>query len=304
MLSIVLSRTNGARTVDPTQIAVAQLAITVAEPDANRQAAADAVAEAAAAGAQLVVLPELCDSGYVFDSADETRRLATPAADSATLRQWHDLATRHGLVIVGGFCELSADDRLYNSAALVDRSGTRALYRKAHLWDTEKLIFTPGDAAPPVTNLGFGRVALMICYDLEFPEWVGLAALGRADVIAAPVNWPATGPPPAGERPAEIIRTQAGASVNAVFVAVADRCGAERGTDWVGGSVIIGPDGYPLAGPADPGKPAVLTAACELPRARDKSTSPRNDVLTDRRPVLYAGLNTGGEAWQRQNGQD
>ena len=94
-------------------------------------------------------------------------------------------------------------------------------------------------------------------------------------------------------RPAEIIRTQADASVNAVFVAVADRCGAERGTDWVGGSVIIGPDGYPLAGPADPGKPAVLTAACELPRARDKSTSPRNDVLTDRRPVLYASLNTG-----------
>ena len=71
--------------MDPIQVAVAQLAITVGEPDANRQAAADAVAEAAAAGARLVVLPELCDSGYVFD----------------------------------------ADDRLYNSAALVDASGTR-----------------------------------------------------------------------------------------------------------------------------------------------------------------------------------
>ena len=75
--------------MDPTQIAVAQLAITVAEPDANRQAAADAVAEAAAAGARLVVLPELCDSGYVFDTADpaaEARGLAAPVADSATLR--------------------------------------------------------------------------------------------------------------------------------------------------------------------------------------------------------------------------
>ena len=65
-----------------TVVAVAQLAITVAEPDANRRAAADAVAEAAAAGARLVVLPELCDSGYVFESADEARRLAAPAADS------------------------------------------------------------------------------------------------------------------------------------------------------------------------------------------------------------------------------
>ena len=64
--------------VDPTLIAVAQLAITVAEPDANRRAAADAVAEAAAAGARLVVLPELCDSGYVFDAAD-------PAAEA---RAW------------------------------------------------------------------------------------------------------------------------------------------------------------------------------------------------------------------------
>jgi len=138
--------------VDPTLIAVAQLAITVAEPDANRRAAADAIAEAAAAGARLVVLPELCDSGYVFDAADpaaEARGLAAPAADSTTLRQWHELAARHRLVIVGGFCELGADGRLYNSAALVDASGTRAVYRKAHLWDSEKLVFTPGDAALP-----------------------------------------------------------------------------------------------------------------------------------------------------------
>jgi predicted amidohydrolase len=73
--------------VDPTLIAVAQLAITVAEPDANRRAAADAVAEAAAAGARLVVLPELCDSGYVFDAADpaaEARGLAAPATARRT----------------------------------------------------------------------------------------------------------------------------------------------------------------------------------------------------------------------------
>src|SRR5690349_9849856 len=133
MLSIVLSRRREHAKVDPTLIAVAQLAITVAEPDANRRAAADAVAEAAAAGARLVVLPELCDSGYVFDAADpaaEARGLAAPAADSTTLRQWHELAARHRLVIVGGFCELGADGRLYNSAALVDASGTRAVYRR------------------------------------------------------------------------------------------------------------------------------------------------------------------------------
>jgi len=188
----------------PTVIAVAQLAITVAELDANRRAAAAAVAEAAAAGARLVVLPELCDSGYVFDAADpaaEARSLAAPAAESITLRQWHTLAGQHRLVIVGGFCELGGDGRLYNSAALVDASGTRAVYRKAHLWDKEKLVFTPAGAAPPVVDTEIGQVAVMICYDLEFPEWVRLAALDGAELIAAPVNWPAySGRPGNGPR--------------------------------------------------------------------------------------------------------
>jgi len=276
--------------VDPTQVAVAQLAITVAEPDANRQAAAEAVAEAAAAGARLVVLPELCDSGYVFDPADpaaEARGLAAPVAGNVTLGQWRELAARHRLVIVGGFCELGADGRLYNSAALVDASGTRAVYRKVHLWDKEKLVFTPGDAALPVVDTDVGRVAVMICYDLEFPEWGRLAALHGADLVAAPVNWPAYSWP-AGERPAEVVKAQAAAATNGVFVAVADRCRTERGVSWISGSLIVGPDGYPLAGPVLADQPAVLTAACDLPRARDKSLSGDNDLLADRRPELYA----------------
>jgi predicted amidohydrolase/dienelactone hydrolase len=275
----------------PAVIAVAQLAIAIGEPDANRKAAAAAVAEAAAAGARLVVLPELCDSGYVFgDDADrataEARSLASPAGDNVTLRQWQGLAAEHGLVIVGGFCELGASGRLYNSAAVVDASGTRAVYRKAHLWDKEKLVFTPGDAPPPVVDLGFGRVGVMICYDLEFPEWVRLPALAGADLIAAPVNWPAAAHP-AGERPAEVIKAQAGAATNGVFVAVADRCQDERGVSWISGSLIAGPDGYPLAGPVLDDRPAVLTVACDLPRARDKSLSGDNDLLADRRPALY-----------------
>lgn len=274
--------------MDPSQtvVAVAQLAIAVAEPDANRRAVADAVAEAAAAGARFVVLPELSDSGYVFDSADEARRLAAPAAESVTLRQWRTLAGQHGLVIVGGFCELGADGLLYNSAALVDASGTRAVYRKAHLWDKEKLVFTPGDAAPPVVDTEIGRIAVMVCYDLEFPEWARLAALDGADLIAAPVNWPGYSPP-AGERAAEVVKAQAAAATNGVFVAVADRCRTERGVSWISGSFIAGPDGYPLAGPVLADRPVVLTAACDLPRARDKSVSGHNDLMADRRPELY-----------------
>ena len=274
-----------------TVIAVAQVALALGELDANRQAASAAIAEAAAAGARLVVLPELSDSGYMFSDADEARSYATPAATSATLHEWRSLAGRHDLAIAGGFCELGPDGRLYNSAAIVDASGTRAVYRKAHLWDAEKKIFTPGDDAPPVVELPFGNVALMICYDLEFPEWVRLAALGGADLIAVPVNWAASGTPaPPGERSGEVIAAQAAASSNGVFIAVADRCGSERGVDWLGGSVIIRRGGYPATGPLCEDRAVVLTTTIDLPLARDKRISELNDLFTDRRPELYRRL--------------
>jgi dienelactone hydrolase len=115
---------------------------------------------------------------------------------------------------------------------------------------------------------------------------VRLAALAGADLIAAPVNWPAASWP-AGERPAEVIKVQAAAATNGVFVAVADRSRTERGVDWISGSVIVDPGGYPLAGPVLADRPAVLTANCDLISARDKSLDGDNDLLADRRPALY-----------------
>ena len=275
-----------------TLIAAAQFGPVLGDPDANRATAAGAVRDAAAQGARLVVLPELSDSGYVFTGPDEARALATRAADSPTLNQWRDLAAAHGCAVVGGFCELGDDDLLYNSAALVDESGTRAVYRKTHLWDREKLIFTPGADAPPVVSLPYGQVAVMICYDLEFPEWARLAALDGADLIAAPVNWPAA-PCPAGERPAEVTKVQADASVNGVYVVVADRCGVERGVDWISGTLIAGPEGYLLAGPVLADHPALLVADCDLAAARDKRINEHNDLLADRRPELYPRVTSG-----------
>ena len=179
-----------------TVVAACQLSLAIGDPDGNLAAAAGAVESAAAAGAGLVVLPELCDSGYVFRDTAEARTLASPAADSAALRQWQALAARHHTVIAGGFCELAPDGRLFNSAALVDDSGVRAVYRKAHLWDAESDFFTPGTAPPPVVDTAFGRIGMMICYDAEFPEWVRAPALAGADLLAVPTNWPAEPVPP------------------------------------------------------------------------------------------------------------
>jgi 5-aminopentanamidase len=267
-------------------VAACQVGLRVGEVAGNRATALEAVRAAAAAGAGIIVLPELTPSGYVFESLAEARSLSEPA-DGPTVTQWAAEAARLGVIIVGGFSELGPDGLLYNSAALVDPGGVRAVYRKVHLWDAESDFFVPGSAPPPVVDTEHGRIAMMICYDVEFPEWVRQPALAGADLLAVPTNWPAE-PVPPGERPMVVANVQTQAFANHMFIAAACRVGEERGVSWVGGSVIAAPSGYPLAGPAGDTEPEVLVARCDLLAARSKATSERNDPHRDRRPALYA----------------
>jgi predicted amidohydrolase len=270
-------------------VACCQLALRVGESAADRAACRSAIAGAAREGAQIVVLPELANSGYVFADAAEARRCAE-GLDGETVTEWSSLAGEHDLVIVGGLCELDrAAGVLRNSAVIIDAAGVRAVYRKAHLWDRELLVFEPGREPPPVVDTVHGRIGAMVCYDVEFPEWVRLAALDGAQLLCVPTNWPHE-PRPDGERPAEVIRVQANASVNRMFIAACDRAGTERGVPWVSGTVIVGPDGFPLAGPVCDDRALTILARCRLADARRKRISPRNHVIEDRRPELYAAV--------------
>jgi predicted amidohydrolase len=243
------------------------------------------IGRAAAAGAEVVVLPELAASGYVFAHAAEARRRAE-SGTGPTMDLYVKLSATHQIMIIGGWCEESGTEQPYNSAALVDRGALLANYRKTHLWGREKLIFMPGECRPPVIHTRLGAIGVLICYDLEFPELVGEMARRGAQLIAAPSNWPAEVPVPLGERPVEAIKAQAAAAVNRIAIAVADRCGPERGVTWTGASLVCGPDGYLLAGPAV-GEPVLLWADVDLAAALDKRLGPHNDALADRRPELY-----------------
>jgi predicted amidohydrolase len=269
----------------PVRVAACQVSLRIGEVGRNLATARQAILAAADAGAKIVVLPELTPSGYVFSDAAEARSAAEPVGGQA-VTGWAELAGRHDLVIVGGFCELGEHGQVFNSAVVVDPDGVRAVYRKAHLWDAEADFFVPGDAEPPVADTRHGRIAVMICYDVEFPEWVRLPALAGADLLAVPTNWPAE-PVPPGERPMVVANVQVAAFANRMFVAAACRCGAERGVSWTGCSLIAGPDGYPLAGPAGADDPELLLADCDLPLARNKASSARNDAHADRRTDLY-----------------
>ena len=115
----------------------------------NRDLTAQAIAEAAAGGADLVVLPELALSGYVFTSPSEAASMAIPPSHPV-FDTWALAAGR--AVVVGGFCERDSSGRLRNSAAVVDSTGVLGVYRKVHLWDRESILLLrrrPVVSSPP-----------------------------------------------------------------------------------------------------------------------------------------------------------
>ncbi|WCB96790.1 (R)-stereoselective amidase [Baekduia alba] len=269
-----------------TRIAVQQLAPTIGDLDANAGLAVGAIREAAEAGAEVVVLPELLTSGYLFADAQECAAAAI-APDHDILRAWAAEAARGGLVVVGGFCEAGPDGKTYNSAAVIDQAGElRAVYRKLHLWDGEKRLFAPGAGAPPVVETRAGRVGVVICYDLEFPELTRAVALAGADLLAVPTNWPLV-PRPDGERPPEAVVAMGTARVNRMAVACADRLGTERGLEWTGGSSIVGVDGWVVAETHAVG---MVVADVDLAAARDKQLTELAHAFGDRRPEMYKSV--------------
>ncbi len=270
-----------------TVITCVQLAPVVGDLEGNVSRATDAIAAAVRAGADVVVLPELATSGYVFESVEEVRALAiTP--DHPAFGSWARAAG--GAVVVAGFAEAGPGGALLNSAVVLDASGVLALYRKAHLWDRESLFFTAGDAAPPVVETPHGRIAVMVCYDLEFPEWVRTAALAGADLLAVPTNWPLW-PRPDGERPGEVLNAMTAARLNRLAVACADRSGVERGQGWTRGTAIVDADGWVVAETGADGGTA--SASLDLAASRDKALTERADVIADRRPELYGAVAAG-----------
>jgi predicted amidohydrolase len=265
-----------------TRIACCQIAPNVEDPAGNEARARDAIQAAVAGGAQIVVLPELATSGYVFRSAEEARAAAIPA-DGDMLQR---LGEASPALVVCGFAELAADGRVFNSVALLDGSEVLATYRKLHLWGDEPLWFSAGEDPAPVVDTRYGRIGLAICYDLEFPELTRGLSLQGAELIALPANWPHE--PPLDGRPVLHSLAVMTAYFNKVFVAVCDRHGIERGSEFEGGSVIAGPDGSLLAGPVQDRGAEILYADCELLRADDKRNGKHNDAFADRRPEHYA----------------
>ncbi len=256
----------------------------------NRETGLAMIAEAADLGARLVVLPELSDTGYVFESREEAFSLAASAAESPAVRAWAEVAAARGLHIVGGFAEREGG-RLFNAAAVIGPDGLVGVYRKTHLWDAENLWFEPGDLGYPVFATPLGRIGALVCYDGWFPEAWRLLAMQGADIVCVPTNWVPMPSQPDNLPSMSNILCMSAAHSNSFCVAAACRTGVERGQPFIGQSLIVNHEGWPVAGPAGEAETRILTAELNLADARRKRRlNDFNQLLRDRRTDLYGEM--------------
>ncbi|MEU2771835.1 carbon-nitrogen hydrolase family protein [Streptomyces sp. NPDC007162] len=238
----------------------------------------EAAGRAAAAGAALLVTPEMFLTGYAI--GDDIGRLAEPA-DGDSADTIAELAHRHGLAIAYGYPE-RADGSVHNSVQLISAEGTRlANYRKTHLFGCfERDHFTPGEQPVVQVELCGLTVGLMICYDVEFPELVRAHALAGTDLLLVPT---------ANMHPFQFVAESlvpVRAWESQMYVAYVNRVGSEGEFEFVGLSALAGPDGIARAR-AGRGTELLLAEADPAFLAASREANP---YLKDRRPGLYGSL--------------
>jgi predicted amidohydrolase len=272
-------------------VACAQYAVRDPDPETNLKRSVRAIHEAVETGANLVVLPELANSGSDFPSREQALKLAEEVGETGenpgpTLRAWREAAEESGVFVVGGFLEREGRS-LYNSAAVIG-PGFFGRYRKTHLWDGEKLLYEAGRYLP-VFDTPLGRVGVLICYDAWFPEAARTLALRSADLICIPANAPddwVLEKQRRGDLTMLNVHAISHANANRLFVTCANRVG----DNYLGRSCVVGPTGGILAfGSAE--KEELISAEIDVGRSRrEKRLAEHSHVFEDRNPGIYESL--------------
>ena len=233
--------------------------------------------------ADLLVLPELANTGYTITAKEELARIAEPFESSPSLDALQQLARERSCALVVGFAE-SNGQNLYNSSALLYPDGDRKLYRKIHLFGAENRFFSPGDIPFAVHDYHGVKLGMMICFDWFFPESMRMLALKGAQIVCHPVNFVL----PWGPK-SMIVRSLE----NRVFSITANRYGTENRGEYsftfIGASQIVSPIGEALASaPAEGDHVAVMEIDPAL--ALNKKLNNFSDLFASRRPEFYGDI--------------
>jgi predicted amidohydrolase len=269
------------------RIAAVQMDIALGNRPANIERMMLFLRDAAGQGARLVVFPECALTGYCFESLDEARPHAEPIPGPSTERLAAFCRELEVHAIVG---MLEADgERLFNACVLLGPGGVEASYRKVHLpFLGVDMFTTPGDRPFAVHAVSKLRLGMSICYDASFPEASRVMALGGADLIALPTNWP-----PGAESTCQfVVNTRA--MENHVYFLACNRVGTERGFRFIGQSKICDPSGTVIA-QASADREEILLADIDPALARRKRVirvpgKHEIDRFRDRRPEMYGPI--------------
>ncbi len=237
------------------RVALGEYDIGYQQPDASLDRASVCVARAAAAGARLVLLPEMCSTGFTMDP--ET--WAEPES-GRTYARLAEMAKRHDVWIIGGVATRRGNEFL-NVAAVFDPEGQLAAsYAKQRLfaYGEEHEHYTSGQA-PVIVDIDGVRVAPFICYDLRFPE-LFRAVAPNVDLITVIANWPAA------RRAHWDVLLHARAIENLAYVAGVNRTGAGGGLIYDGGSAAYDPWGVQSAVKLAIASPSVIDVSTERVR--------------------------------------
>jgi len=236
----------------------------------------------AADSSDLIVLPELCNSGYNFENYQMAWDTSEEISQSPFIEFLVSKTSEHNLFVVSGFNERDKD-LLYNSAVLVGPKGVVGKYRKLHLFMNEKDFFAPGNVGLPIFDIGICKIGMLVCFDWIYPEVWRILTLKGADIICHPSNLVLPG---LAQRGIPIH-----ALINRIYIITANRIGQERDLKFTGLSTIADPKGDVLLQLSEDEK-EVGTVKIDITLARNKNITPRNNIFTDRRPDEYAFLVT------------
>ena len=233
--------------------------------------------------ADLLVLPELAFTGYLFEDRAELLSLAEDPVSSPTVEKLKLLCQGRNLFLVTGFAERRRD-KVFNSALLIGPNGLVHTYRKLHLFNTEKEYFDPGDMPLEPVEVRGVRIGMMVCFDWAFPETARVLALKGADILCHPSNLVL----PLCQQ-AMVTRCLE----NGVFAVTANRIGSDsrpRGSLlFTGQSQVVTPKGEILHC-ATQDQEELYVKEIEIKLARSKEMTEKNNLFEDRRPAFYAPL--------------
>jgi len=267
------------------RLACVQSNVVFGDSAANADRAVERLRALKADGVDLAVFPEAYLTGYCVGTPEEAASIAISRSSEA-IAKLQAACDELDIMTIAGFAE-AADGRIFNTAVLIEPGKEARYYRKTHLPELGLDKFVTAGQKLPIFETRLGKIGILICFDLRPPEATRVLALGGAELIVLPTNWPVGAEISAG------FISIARAAENRVFVATCNRVGTENGFSFIGQSKIVDISGKVIAAAGPDEETIVGNFDISLARQKRMVAIPgkyETEVFASRNPGLYTAI--------------